>query len=229
MKRRVVIGVIALAVILRTGVSAAGIDNENRITLNVNGGYIGSGYIGTESKIELITEKGKIKLPLPYRTSDYEFIGWYTEDGEKVNSDTQYCVDTVLTAKWETTGTRRINFSSDGGSDILPITAEYGSKVNISSLIPTKQGFIFKGWYTDPRTKENRVTEITLSEDITVYAKWEQISKMVNVIGKDPIYRTDAEIAMQEQMYKSQYQTTVTNTQIMKLMQVLRQMLMAKK
>ncbi len=87
MKIKTIIGLITVAAMLQTGVSAQAkfVEQESTITLNANGGYIGSGYMGTKTEIELKTEKGKIKLPLPYRTSDYDFIGWYTEDGEKVS------------------------------------------------------------------------------------------------------------------------------------------------
>ena len=31
---------------------------------------------------------------------------------------------------------------------------------------------MFGGWYADPRTKTERITEVTLEENIVVYAKW---------------------------------------------------------
>ena len=243
MKKKLVILTLLMALALQSTVSAATIktygqdkndnpyfvEEESTITLDANGGYIGSGYLGTKTEVEMTTEKGKIKLPLPYRTSDYDFIGWYTEDGDKVTSDTEYYTDATIYAKWEIIGKRTITFSADGGSDILPITAKYGEKVSITNLIPTKQGFAFKGWYTDPRTKENRVTEITLTEDITVYAKWEQISGNVNIIGKDRIYMTDEEIAMNREIMKNQYKPTYNVQQIMSLIEMLQRILMEMK
>ncbi len=65
---------------------------------------------------------------------------------------------TTLNAKWNIIGERTIAFATDGGSDILPLTTKYGDKVSLENVIPTKQGFAFKGWFTDPRTKQNRVT-----------------------------------------------------------------------
>lgn len=243
MKKKAIILTILTALTLQSAVSAAEIktygqdksdnpyfvEHESKITLDANGGYLGSGYLGTETEIELTTEKGRIKLPLPYRTSDYDFEGWYTEDGDKVTSDTEYYKDATLYAKWNIIGKRTITFSSDGGTDILPITAKYGEKVSIASLIPTKQGFAFKGWYTDPRSKENRVTEITLTDDITVYAKWKQISNTVNTIGKDRIYMTDEEIAMNREIMKNQYKPRYSNEQILRLIRMLQQMLMEMK
>ncbi len=212
---------------LQTGVSAQAkfVEQESTITLNANGGYLGSGYMETKTEIEMETEKGKIKLPLPYRTSDYDFEGWYTEDGEKVTSKTEYYGDTTLNAKWNIIGQRTLIFATDGGSDILPLTTKYGDKVSLENVIPTKQGFAFKGWYTDPRTKQNRVTEIIMTENITVYAKWEQISNTVNVIGKDRIYMTDEEIEMRKEILKRQYPPTFSGDQITKLIQLLQNLL----
>ncbi len=101
MKIKTIIGLITVATMLQTGVSAQAkfVEQESTITLNANGGYISSGYAGTKTEIELETEKGRIKLPLPYRTSDYDFEGWYTENGEKVTSKTEYYEDTTLNAK----------------------------------------------------------------------------------------------------------------------------------
>lgn len=243
MKKKAIAAGLLAALILPCAVSAAEIktygqdkndnpyfvEHESKITLDANGGYLGSGYLGTQNKIEVTTEKGRIELPLPYRTSDYDFEGWYTEDGDKVTSDTEYYKDATLYAKWNIIGTRTITFSSDGGTDILPVTAKYGEKVSIASLIPTKPEFAFKGWYTDPRSKENRVTEITLTDDITVYAKWEQISNTVNTIGKDRIYMTDEEIAANREIMKNQYKPAYSTEHILKLIQMLQQMLMEMK
>lgn len=38
--------------------------------------------------------------------------------------------------------------------------------------MPTKSGYIFDGWYSDPRTKQNQVKKVVLTENIVVYAKW---------------------------------------------------------
>ena len=62
---------------------------ERVITLNCNGGSLYGGIYKTDIT-EAVTEQNKIKLPLPYKSSDYQFEGWFTENGEKVSSDTEY-------------------------------------------------------------------------------------------------------------------------------------------
>ncbi len=64
-----------------------------------------------------------------------------------------------------------------------------------------------------------------MTENITVYALWEQISNTVNTIGKDTIYMTDEEIEMRKEILKRQYPPTFSNDQITKLIQLLQELL----
>lgn len=67
---------------------------------------------------------------------------------------------------------RYVIFASDGGSYIRPLEKAIGTTVNLNEYIPTKEGYIFDGWYFDPRTKEQKAETVTLNENIAVYAKW---------------------------------------------------------
>lgn len=67
---------------------------------------------------------------------------------------------------------RYLTFATDGGSFIKALEKPIGEYVSLESYVPTKEGYIFNGWYSDPRTKVERVTEVTLNENIVVYAKW---------------------------------------------------------
>ncbi|MBO4941528.1 MAG: InlB B-repeat-containing protein [Clostridia bacterium] len=49
-------------------------------------------------------------------------------------------------------GNVTLTFASDGGSFIRSITKRYGESISLESYIPTKYGYTFKGWFTDPRT-----------------------------------------------------------------------------
>lgn len=73
---------------------------------------------------------------------------------------------------WELNTTRTVIFASDGGTYIRPLEMETGTVLNLDEYIPVKNGYIFDGWYSDPRTKIERVNEITLNENTVVYAKW---------------------------------------------------------
>lgn len=73
---------------------------------------------------------------------------------------------------WGLDMTRSVVFASDGGSYIRPVEVQKGTVLNLNDYIPVKTGYVFDGWYADPRTKQQKVTEVTLDENIVVYAKW---------------------------------------------------------
>lgn len=69
--------------------------------------------------------------------------------------------------------THTVTFDSDGGSEVASQTVEDGAKVT-EPADPTKSDYTFGGWY-----KENTLTtewdfeNDTVTDDITLYAKWE--------------------------------------------------------
>lgn len=63
------------------------------VTFDPDGGTVNE----TERKVELNTALGT--LPSPTRT-DYEFNGWYTEEGRKINADEVIDSDTTFYAQW---------------------------------------------------------------------------------------------------------------------------------
>lgn len=70
------------------------------------------------------------------------------------------------------TGNCTLIFASDGGSYIPPIEFPCGTIMSLKEYVPIKEGYVFMGWYSDPRTKQERVTEFAFSESDVVYAKW---------------------------------------------------------
>ena len=97
-------------------------------------------------------------------------------------------------------GNVTLQFASDGGSFIRPITKRYGESINLESYIPTKYGYTFKGWFTDPRTKQNQVTTFKFTKPDVLYAKWEKnLEEPINpndeIMAKDTCYLTDEETA----------------------------------
>ena len=97
-------------------------------------------------------------------------------------------------------GNATLTFASDGGSFIRPITKRYGESVSLESYIPTKYGYTFVGWFTDPRTKQNQVTTFKFTKPDVLYAKWkknpeEPINPNDEIMAKDTCYLTDEETA----------------------------------
>ncbi|MCI5902340.1 MAG: InlB B-repeat-containing protein, partial [Blautia sp.] len=58
---------------------------------------------------------------------------------------------------------------SDGCYTITPAVPEVPSTMNPE---PTRQGYTFAGWYTDAECTTPAGEKVTLTEDVTVYAKW---------------------------------------------------------
>ena len=69
----------------------------------------------------------------------------------------------------------RINFYTDGGSNIPQIIAKAGAPIDWPEN-PTKANFSFDGWYRDYGTYKNEYTNFDTmpSENLTLYAKWKK-------------------------------------------------------
>ncbi len=66
-----------------------------------------------------------------------------------------------------------ITFDSNGGSEVSSLTLEEGASIALPSN-PTKEGYIFAGWYIDSSLLESfNEEEIQLIDNITLYVKWE--------------------------------------------------------
>ncbi|HOP11217.1 MAG TPA: InlB B-repeat-containing protein [Oscillospiraceae bacterium] len=79
--------------------------------------------------------------------------------------------DKVLYAQW-TINQFTMTFDSEGGSNVASVTQDYNTTVT-QPASPTKEGYTFAGWYTgDGGTGSPVAFPYTLTEDITVYAKW---------------------------------------------------------
>lgn len=92
----------------------------------------------------------------------YTFAGW-----DKAIPETIPAEDMTIIAKW-TVNQYTITFNTDGGSDVAPITQDYGTAV-AAPAAPTKAGYTFAGWYKDGVA----YTFTTMpAEDITLTAKW---------------------------------------------------------
>ncbi|MEH7609773.1 InlB B-repeat-containing protein [Gottfriedia acidiceleris] len=72
-------------------------------------------------------------------------------------------------AKWSI-NSYSIHFNSNGGSQIADKTANYNSKITLPK--PTRTGYTFVGWYKDSALKTSAGSSVTLTSNITLYAKW---------------------------------------------------------
>ena len=111
-------------------------------------------------------------------------------------------------------GNVTLTFASDGGSFIRPITKRYGESISLESYAPTKYGYTFKGWFTDPRTKQNQITTFKFTKPDVLYAKWEKnpgesINPNDEIMSKDTCYLTDEETKIRNEIIQEKNQAYI--------------------
>ena len=142
--------------------------NSYTINFNSNGG----------SAVSAITQAfgSSVSAPTDPTRTGYEFLGWF------INATTQdsYQFTTIpsqnisLTARWRILQ-YTIIFETRAGSEIDSLTLDYNSQIELPAD-PTRNGFTFGGWFTNPElTIEFSVSPMP-ANDITLYAKWVPVS-----------------------------------------------------
>lgn len=104
----------------------------------------------------------------------FTFIGWDKEVTETVTQNVVY------TAQWKMNEISvndlfTVIFDSNGGSAVSSITnIEGGSLISLPKN-PTREGYIFKGWFTDNNFKPNwNFDKDTVESNMTLYAQWDK-------------------------------------------------------
>ena len=101
----------------------------------------------------------------PATTPGCTFGGWNKADGTAWDYASDKVTDNItLYAKW-TANTYTITFDTAGGSEIAPITQDYGTNIT-APADPTREGYTFTGWDRD-------IPETMPAENMTVTAQWE--------------------------------------------------------
>ena len=132
-------------------------------------GTNGSGNAVTDIKFynDALTLRGAL-----FTRTGYTQVGWATVDGgEKVYGfDDVYTKNEALTLYpvWNT-NKYTITFDTAGGSEIAPITQEYGTQIAVPEA-PTREGYTFIGW-------DREIPTTMPAENITLKAKWKDIEK----------------------------------------------------
>ena len=101
----------------------------------------------------------------PAATPGYTFGGWNKADGTAWDYASDKVTDNItLYAKWAA-NTYTITFDTAGGSEIAPITQDYGKNIT-APADPTREGYTFIGW-------DKEIPETMPAENMTVTAQWE--------------------------------------------------------
>ena len=129
--------------------------NQYTITFDTNGG----------SEIAPITQDYGTKITAPDNPTrkGYTFKGWDKEIPETMPAE-----NITLKAQWKI-NQYTITFDTNGGSEIAPITQDYGTKITAPDN-PTRKGYTFKGW-------DKEIPETMPAENITITARWRDTEK----------------------------------------------------
>ena len=105
----------------------------------------------------------------PAATPGYTFGGWNKADGTAWDYASDKVTDNItLYAKWAA-NTYTITFDTAGGSEIAPITQDYGTVITAPEA-PTREGYTFIGW-------DKEIPTTMPAENITITAKWKDSEK----------------------------------------------------
>ena len=129
--------------------------NKYTITFDTNGG----------SEIAPITQDYGTEITAPDNPTrkGYTFKGWDKEIPEAMPAENM-----TVKAQWEI-NQYTIAFDTNGGSEIAPITQDYGTEITAPDN-PTRKGYTFKGW-------DKEIPETMPAENITITARWKDTEK----------------------------------------------------
>ena len=128
--------------------------NSYTITFDTAGG----------SEIASITQDYGTAITVPESPTreGYTFIGW-----DKAIPATMPAENVTITAQWEI-NQYTITFDTAGGSEIAPITQDYGTVI-AAPANPTREGYTFIGW-------DKAIPSTMPAENMIITAKWRDIA-----------------------------------------------------
>ena len=135
-------------------VTAKWVVNQYTITFDTAGG----------SAVASITQDygTAITAPADPTREGYTFIGW-----DKAIPATMPAENMIITANWKV-NQYTITFDSNGGSEIAPITQDYGTAIT-APADPTREGYTFIGW-------DKAIPATMPAENMTITAQWRDIA-----------------------------------------------------
>ena len=145
------------------------------VTLHLNDGTIANGKNVTE-----YTYGTGATLPTAddITRAGHTFEGWYEDENFSGSPVTEIsATDTgkkEFYAKW-TLNTYTVTFDSQGGSKVDSQTVSHGGTVT-EPTAPTYEGYTFGGWYTEAGCTTEYDFTTAVTESLTLYAKWKDVT-----------------------------------------------------
>ena len=166
----------------KTVISGASVVNANHVDWglfygglyiygNTSGGSIVTYKDGDSEYAKQVLPSGTLatRPDAPAATPGYTFGGWNKADGTAWDYASDKVTDNItLYAKWAA-NTYTITFDTAGGSEIAPITQDYGTNIT-APADPTREGYTFIGW-------DKAIPETMPAENITLKARWKDTEK----------------------------------------------------
>ena len=141
-----------------------------RVTFDSNGGT------EVNPNIQYVIPDNKATKPADPTRTGYKFAGWQEKGTTNIFdiANTKITKNTDLVAKW-TPEQYKINYVTDGGENSPSNPPTYTVNNVVDFKDPTKDGYEFKGWYTDSKfTTPIYGIPLGSTGDKTIYAKWEK-------------------------------------------------------
>lgn len=160
-------------------------------------------YPGGPSPVQQVKAGQTVAAPADPTRQGYVFVGWFTakEGGNPFSFDTAVNANTTVYAHWTPeqggeippTGnvTVRFDYNFEGAPTGQSVLVPVGNKVE-SVAPPTREGYTFTGWYTQPSGGSLYSFDTAVTVDLTLYAHWTaaqtfQVAFNLNYEGCGPL------------------------------------------
>ena len=154
--------------------------NTYTVTLDANGGTVSTNSL-------VATYEQTLTLPTPTRTG-YTFEGWYSGTTLYTTGVWDELAGVTLTAKWKA-NTYNVTLDDADAQYTVTLTFDHNYSGSTSTIVtlndgqtldrpsnPTRDGYVFTGWYEDSSCTERYEFAGTITEDMTLYAGWVEMS-----------------------------------------------------
>lgn len=150
-------------------------------------------FVGQEQEIGSFISKGQILVYAYYSKEDYDnkensaSVRVFDIDPVRVEKEGDNAVTVNYMGKTckiniigshspATDGKFKIDFVVNGGEAVSSITdISKNENINLSTIRTTRDGYQFAGWYLDSTLQTKCPSKFSITQSITLYAKWDKI------------------------------------------------------
>lgn len=166
-------------------------NSSYKVSFEGNGGTFTANGNWTGSYSEDVQSGYRVSAEIANPTRDgYTFAGWFDEDGNAWSASTVITGSVTYYAKWDANSYELTLYANGGayadGSNVKVYPASETTPIG-NVEIPTREGYVFRGWYTrtDGGERVEFETTSTLDKDTILYAHWTEAVYQVTYQGQD--------------------------------------------